>query len=120
VDIDSAISFRTAQGTIGSLSILGSGPGGFMWEDMTISGANGCALFLRKDRIMASHGHGKGLVPVEDLGGHQGTNADDHFIEVIQGKAKNESPPEGFVEVIRFTQACWDSAAEGGRPIALA
>jgi len=119
VDVDSAITFKTKGGTMGTLTILGSGPTKVFWEDMTIAGETGCSLFMRKGNLMATHGHGEALVSVDDTNGHKETSPDAHFIDVITGKAQNESPPEAFLEVIRFTEACWQSAEQGGRPIAV-
>ncbi|MBN1676309.1 MAG: Gfo/Idh/MocA family oxidoreductase [Kiritimatiellae bacterium] len=119
VDVDSAITFQTRGGTMGTLSIVGSGPTKCFWEDMTIAGETGYSLFMRKGALMATHGHGAELIPVEDFSTHGGTSPDAHFVDVIRGRARNESPPEAFLEVIRFTQACWDSAAKGGAPVSV-
>lgn len=119
VDIDSAIAFRTRGGTLGTLSLLGSGPTNAFWEDMTVAGEHGHSLFYRGGKLMATHGHGKDLVDVTDFGGHTDSDPDTHFIEVIQGKAKNESPPDSFLDVIRFTEACWTSAKQGGQPVTI-
>ena len=113
VDIDSAISFRFADGCLGNLSILGAGPRNVFWEDLTIAGSGGQALFLRNGDLTVSTG--SELVEYKTFGGDG--NKHGHFIDVVKGRAKNESPPEEFLPNIAFTQACWKSAAAGGKPV---
>jgi predicted dehydrogenase len=115
VDIDSAISFRTRKGTLGTLSVVGSAPRRTMWEEITMSGDNGRALYLSQGKLTVAKGHGEGMEQVELSG--EDLNPDKHFIEVIAGKTRNESPPEDFLRNIRFTEAAWKSAEEGGRVV---
>jgi predicted dehydrogenase len=115
VDIDSAISFRTRKGTLGTLSVVGSAPRRTMWEEITMSGDNGRAMYLSQGKLTVAKGHGEGLEQVELSG--EDLNPDRHFIEVITGRTRNESPPEDFLRNIRFTEAAWKSAEEGGRVV---
>lgn len=117
VDIDSAVAYRTSGGTLGTLSIVGSGPEGVFWEDMTVTGETGRSLFLRKGVLQTMDAHGEDLAVVDDFSDVENTTPDDHFVDVIAGGAENLSPPEDFLKVIRFTEACWASAAEGGKPV---
>jgi len=113
VDIDSAVSFRFADGALGNLSIVGSGPRNVFWEDMTVTGSKGRALFLRSGVLTASLG-GE-VVEYKNFG--RDADLHQHFIDVARGRAKNESPPQDFLPAIAFTQACWTSARRGGRLI---
>ncbi len=115
VDIDSAVSFRTRKGALGTLSVVGSAPQGSMWEEITVSGDRGKALYLSQGKLTAAMGHGQKLEPMELSG--EDMDPDRHFVDVITGKARNESPPEDFLRNIRFTQAAWKSADEGGRVV---
>lgn len=115
VDIDSAVAYRFADGCLGSLAILGSGPRGVFWEDMTIAGTGGRALFYRKDELSVVI-DGK-TSPAEDLG--TDGDPDSHFIDVVKGRAENASPPEDFLPVIAFSEACWKSADAGGKSVAI-
>jgi len=117
VDVDSAIAFRTKGGTIGTLTIVGSGPTQFFWEDMTITGESGRSIFLRKGTVTATLGHGREVVSFEKFG--PDSDPDTHFLKVIQDGERNESPPEDFLNVVKFTEAAWESAAKGGIPIRL-
>jgi len=113
VDIDSAISFRFADGTLGNLSVLGSGPRGVFWEDTTIAGSGERAVFLRNGVLTTVT---DGVVAEYKNFGRDG-GADAHFIDVIKRRAKNASPPEDFLPAIAFTEACWKSAKLGGKPV---
>ncbi len=124
VDIDSVVSFRTAGGTLGSVTLLGSAMHKGMCEDITISGDGGRCLFVRRDGgepvLRATRQFGQPLEDIVDLGDCKDEDPNDHFIDVIRGRAENKSTPGSFLNVIRFTEACWRSAAAGGRPMALA
>ncbi len=115
VDIDSAITFRTAGGTVGTLTILGSGPAGLFWEDTTITGDSGRALFLRRDELLATMGPRGEVIRYESFPPDGDPTA--HFVDVILGRAENASPPEDFLKVIGFTEAAWESARRGGQPV---
>jgi hypothetical protein len=51
------------------------------------------------------------------LGG--GSTPDKNFIESILGRVACESPFECGLEVIRLTEAAWESAAKGGAAISV-
>ncbi len=113
VDIDSTIAYRFANACLGSLAILGAGPTNVFWEDMTVAGTGGRALFFRNGVLAASTG--TEMVEYTRFGRDGGS--DGHFIDVIRGRAKNESPPQDFLPAIAFTEACWKSAGLAGRPV---
>jgi len=118
VDVDSVIQFRTAGGGLGAISILGSAPIQGMVEDITFSGDKQ-SIYIRPGQVQASMACGESLQDVDDFGDIEGTSPVAHFLDVLQGKAANESPPEDFVKVIRFTEGCWQSAAQDGAAITL-
>jgi len=113
VDIDSAVTFRFADGALGNLSVAGAGPTNIFWEDMTIIGSGGQALFLRNGALTASTG--TEVVEYKSFGPDGDRHA--HFVDVIRRRAKNESPAADFLPAIAFTQACWASAKAGGKPV---
>ena len=117
VDIDSTVNYRTVSGTLGTLSVMGSAPHQGMQEDITINGAGGQAIFLRKGAIDVCRAWGEPLGEVTDFGDVQDDNKNEHFIQVLRGEAENQSTPESFLPIIRFTEACWQSAAKGGEVI---
>jgi predicted dehydrogenase len=117
VDIDSAVSYRTKGGAVGTLTVMGSSPKCPMWEDMTINGDGGSAFFYRRGKLWVVRENSGEFVeeeiPGEDL------DPDRHFVDVVTGKAANQSPPSDFLRNIKFTEAVWASAANGGKPVAL-
>ncbi|MBS3734061.1 MAG: Gfo/Idh/MocA family oxidoreductase [Phycisphaerae bacterium] len=129
VDIDSVVSFRTAGGTLGSLTVLGSAAHKGMCEDWTLSGDSGRCLFLRNDGplggTLGTREQGQPLEAVDVDGWAEKANRgaadpDTHFVDLLRGAtATNESPPENFLATIGFTEACWRSAAAGGEPVSL-
>jgi len=113
VDIDSAITYRLADGALGNMSILGAGPAGVFWEDMTVIGSKNRAVFVRNGVLtVAVDGV---LSEVKQL--PRDGNPTDHFVDVVMGRARNESPPADFLPNIAFTEACWKSAATGGKVV---
>ncbi len=121
VDIDSQIIFRTAAGTLGSLTVLGSAPHQGMVEDITISGDKGCSLYIRRGvgdmKVMASREVKGALEDIsEEMQSCGSTDPDTHFIQLLRGEVtENESAPENFLPTIQFTEACWRSAEQGGK-----
>ena len=119
VDIDSAVSFRTQKGTIGTLSIMGSATATGINEDITINGDGGRSLFLRSGELSMNTSLDEPLIEVTNFDGCKDGNKVLHFLDVVRGRTRNESPPESFLPVIEFTEACWESAAQGGTPVAV-
>ena len=112
VDVDSTVAFRFADGCLGSLAVNGSGAARPGWrEDISITGDNERQVLLRNGQVM--FGNGKEFMEVKQFG--PDINRAHHWIDVILGKTENQSPPEEFLPTIAFTEACWKSAAEGGR-----
>lgn len=113
VDVDSAITFRFDNGCLGNLSIHGSGPKPGMVEDITITGEGNRAIYLRNGKVSAHQDEKTSEITAFA----PNINKTHHWINVILGREKNQSPPEEFLPTIAFTEACWKSAAEGGRPV---
>ncbi len=113
VDIDSAVSYRLENGGLGNLSVLGTGPRACMWEDMSIVGSKGRAIFFRNGVLTLIDG--VEIAECKKFGLDQDKTS--HWIDVIKKRVKNESPPEGFLRTIAFTEACWKSAKQGGKPV---
>jgi predicted dehydrogenase len=113
VDINSAVSVRGKSGVLGNFSVVGNGIG---WhEDVSIF-CEEVNLYVREGKLS--------FVDRRDnrfeakLGG--GSTPDKNFIESIIGKAVCESPFECGLEVIRLTEAAWESAEKGGTSVAVA
>jgi len=122
VDIDSAISFRFADGCLGNLSILGAGPRNVFWEDLTIAGSGGQALFLRNGQLTVSTG--TEMVEYKSFGWNGDKHA--HFIDVGRGQGPGEErvpargvPAQhrlhrGLLEIRRRRQAGEDRVLTAG------
>lgn len=108
VDIDTSASILFEGGTIGSLSVVGSANG---WhEDITIQCENE-AYYMRQGKLTIKTATDQVFV-AENLPGN--TTPDQNFIHSILGKVECESPFECGLEVIRLTEAAWESAAAHG------
>lgn len=113
VDIDSAITYRFANGCLGTLTVVGDGPRPVFWEDVTISGSGGRAVFMRDNVLTIVDA--SAVVEVKKFAADN--NPDRHFVDVLRGRAENGCPPEAFLPNIAFTEACWKSAAQGGKVV---
>lgn len=111
VDINSSVSIRFKSGALGNLAVVGNG---FGWhEDVTIFCEN-IVFYVREGKLtMVDRKDNK--LKAEHLGG--GSTPDKNFIESCLGKAECESPFECGLEVIRLTEAAWQSAAKDGAPV---
>jgi predicted dehydrogenase len=112
VDINSAIALRSKGGALGTFSVVGNGIG---WhEDVSIF-CEEVNLYVRE-----------GKLSFRDRKDHQydvklgsGTTPDKNFFDSILGRSECESPFECGLEVIRLTEAAWESAARDGAPVAV-
>ncbi|RYG49628.1 Gfo/Idh/MocA family oxidoreductase [bacterium] len=106
VDINSSLSVAFHGGAMGSIAIVGDG---MSWhEDITIVCENE-AYFIRDGKLTVTD-RDRNRIKAEHLSG--GSTPDQNFIDAIQGKAECESPFECGLEVIRLTEAAWESAYE--------
>lgn len=112
VDINSASTLKFKSGAMGTLSVIGNGIG---WhEDVTIFCEN-MVFYVREGKLTIVDRKDNRL-KAEHLGG--GSTPDKNFIDSIRGVAQCESPFECGLEVIRLTEAAWDSAYnQGGAPV---
>ncbi len=112
VDINSALAFEYANGTIGNLSIIGSTTVGWH-EEITIVGSEGTYL-IRHDRLEFCDAHGN-RYPVENL--PEGNTPVENFVQAILGNQEVQSRPEDALKVIAFTESAWESARQGGNAV---
>jgi len=114
VDINSALSIKFANGALANFSIVGTGPGPGMWEDITIWGTKG-AIYSRQGKITCKYG-GQAPVEVTDLPSRF-SSPDQNFVDAILGRDEVQVPPICGLRVIQLTEAAWESAEKGGRPV---
>ena len=110
VDINSTLSVVFQSGAMGSIAIIGDGMGWheditFMCENMGFFVRDGKLTIVDRDRNKMAASLTGGSTP------------DQNFIHSILGKVECESPFECGLEVIRLTEAAWDSAAKGGASV---
>lgn len=111
VDINSTLSMRFKSGALGSVAVVGNGMG---WhEDVTFC-CEEVTFYVREGKLTMTDRHDNRL-KAEHLGG--GSTPDKNFIDAILGKATCECPFECGLEVIRLTEAAWQSAEKGGAPV---
>lgn len=108
VDINSALAVKFRSGALGTFSVIGNGMN--WWEDITFC-CEEMIFYMRQGKLTMLDRKGNRLV-AEQLGG--GSTPDQNFIDAITGKAECESPLECGLEVIRLTEAAWQSAASNG------
>lgn len=113
VDINSALAMRFKGGALGTFSVVGNGIG---WhEDVTIFCEE--AVFYVRDGKLSITDRKDNRFKAEHLGG--GGTPDKNFIDACRGVAECESPFECGLEVIRLTEAAWNSMAQNGAPSAV-
>ncbi len=111
VDINSACALRFKNGALGTLSVIGNGNG---WtEDVTFFFEN-LMFYIRNGKLSILDRDGNRLEAASLAGG---TTPDANFIHSILGKVPNESPFECGLEVIRLTEAAWESMEQGGTAV---
>ena len=114
VDINSALSIQFANGALANFSVVGTGPGPGMWEDITIWGSKG-AIYSRNGKITCKYG-GKDPVEIVDLPSRF-ASPDQNFVDAILGRDEVQVPAVCGLRVIQLTEAAWESADKGGRPV---
>jgi predicted dehydrogenase len=111
VDINTALSMRFKNGALGTFSVVGDG---FGWhEDVTIF-CDEQVFYVREGKLTIVDRAGNRF-KAEHLAG--GSTPDQNFIDAIRGDAVCESPFECGLEVIRLTEAAWQSMDADGAAI---
>ena len=111
VDINNALSMKYKDGALGTFSVVGHG---FGWhEDVTIF-CEEQVYYVREGKLTIVDRAGNKF-KAEHLAG--GSTPDQNFIDAIRGDAECESPFECGLEVIRLTEAAWQSMDADGAPI---
>ena len=119
VEVDGAATLLFDNGSIGTLSIIGSGHS--FWERLSVTAehgsvradwtAGGVEVIMQESD--ARKGEPSTISKITDL--PDGTNPDAHFVDVLNGNAANESPPEESVHLLEVVAAIRQSAALGHR-----
>jgi hypothetical protein len=110
VDINTALAMRCRSGTLATFSVVGHGNG---WhEDVSIFCEN--QMFYVRDGKLTIVDRKDNKFKAELTGG---STPDKNFIESILGKVECESPFECGLEVIRMTEAAWESMAQDGAAV---
>lgn len=115
VDINSALAFEYANGTIGNLSIIGSTTVGWH-EEITVVGSEASYL-IRHDRLEICDAHGNRYQQEQLPPGSQPVI---NFVNAVLGREEVQSKPENALRITAFTEAAWQSAAAGGVPMPIA
>lgn len=111
VDIDSAISVQFDRGVLGTVTIIGDAA---QWNESHHLWFEDATMAIRHDQIFVQERKGKPyeIKPTEEPVGPVRNFAD----AILHGK-KVLAPFECGLRVIEFTEAAWQSAGEGGKPV---
>lgn len=126
VDINSTLNLEFTNGAHGTLAIIGGARGisTAVFEDITLIGTES-GLYYRTfgrahgDPLLEIRRKGEREAATESIELPAGQTPDEHFVEVICGRAENEAPPECGLRTIRLSEAAWQSASSGGAVIDL-
>lgn len=114
VDINSSVSVQYKGGAIGTITIAGRAPN---WcEEFTVFGETG-ALFYRGGAVSMQQLTPEGVIVSNFEKPKDGSNPNRNWIDAILGKAELEVRPEIGLRVIQLTEAAWESAEQGGKPV---
>jgi predicted dehydrogenase len=108
VDINSTLSMMFKGGAMGNIAIIGDGMG---WHEEITIFCDNMAFFVRDGKLTIVD-RAQNKLKCEHLSG--GSTPDKNFIHSILGKVPCESPFECGLEVIRLTEAAWNSGYNGG------
>lgn len=110
VDINSALAMRFKSGALGTFSVVGNGIG---WHEDVTFFCEEQIFYVREGKLTITD-RNDNRFKAENLGG--GSTPDKNFIDACRGVAECESPFECGLEVIRMTEAAWESMANDGAP----
>jgi predicted dehydrogenase len=113
VDINSALAMRCKSGALATFSVVGNGIG---WQEDVSIFCEEMVFYVRDGKVTTVDRENTRKLH-DDLG--EGSTPDQNFIDSITGKARCESPFECGLEVIRLTEAAWESMAKDGAPAAV-
>ena len=111
VDINSACAMKFKNGALGTLSVVGNGNG---WHEDVTFFFEKLMFYVRGGKLAILDRDGNRLEAANLSGG---TTPDQNFIHSILGKVPCESPFECGLEVIRLTEAAWQSMEKGGAAV---
>lgn len=115
VDIDSAVAIRYANGALGNLSVLGDFP---IWHEDFSVGCERGGFLVREGKVIEISHDGQRRVVDNEL--PPGNTPSRNFVMAVLGREEVGSPFHAAREVIRFTEAVWRSADQGGAPVDVA
>jgi predicted dehydrogenase len=104
VDINSSMTVRFRGGAMGAFSIVGDG---MTWHEEITFVCENMAFFIRDGKLTITD-RDRNRMKLEHVSG--GSTPDQNFVDAIRGVAECESPFECGLEVIRLTEAAWESA----------
>ncbi len=115
VEINDIVGIQFDNGMLGSIVAVGNAIGFFDYQTFVLSETviryeNGNVVF-GKQRYDQTWGIEWWEVEQSEL--PPASNPDRHFVDVILGRAENESPPEDALKVIAVTEATYKSASSG-------
>lgn len=112
VDIDSALTLRFTNGAVANISVVGSASIGW-WEDVSIHGTMGTALYRNGKLYVARSGEGHPS-EVNESEFAQASDPDRDFVDWLLGRVSAAAAPaEAGLAVAELTEAAWKSAAQG-------
>ena len=116
VDIDSAVTVRLEGGALATFVVAGSALGSEahdVWEDISIHGDNGTALY-RVGTLLVARDGSRNLVEVPTDQMRPDSDPDRDFVDLIQGRVTQAAAPASCgLAVARLTEAAWQSAQLG-------
>lgn len=116
VDIDASLTVRLQGNALASIAVVGSASIGW-WEDVSINGDKGTALYRNGQLLVAREGERKPVAVSAEQLPPSGTLAG-NFVDLIRGRISEPAAPASCgLAVSRLTEAAWRSA-ETGQPVA--
>jgi predicted dehydrogenase len=108
VDINSSLSIRFSHGAQANIAVVGHSP--CWWEDINIWGSKG-VIFYRNGKLEYLPRGGEAILEPVKL--PPSSDPDRNFINAILGRENNECPATCGLQVIKLTEAIWESAKTG-------
>lgn len=109
VDINAVVGVRFDNEAIGALTAIGNFT--HFDERYTFVGTDG-AMWLQGGQVTWEDVR-KGRRVIEPSAMPPSSTPDRHFVDVVLGRAENESPPEDALKVVALTEAAYQAAAMG-------